>query len=133
MRARSIILFIPLPIQKNIAVWILISPKAKIGNNAVICPISGGIQTLDGYNGFILCPDYNLICTGTKWCLDPISCVNKRSEPKTESYIYNYKASTSQEYQELLNYKVPVKDEIPLYYRYIFYNKIFILFMFFYF
>ena len=102
-----------------------------IGNNAVICPISGGIQTLDGYNGFILCPDYNLICTGTKWCLDPISCVNKRSEPKTESYIYNYKASTSQEYQELLNYKVPVKDEIPLYYRYIFYNKIFILFMFF--
>ena len=100
-----------------------------IGNNAVICPISGGIQTLDGYNGFILCPDYNLICTGTKWCLDPISCVNKRSEPKTESYIYNYKASTSQEYQELLNYKVPVKDEIPLYDRYIFYNKIFILFM----
>ena len=102
-----------------------------IGNNAIVCPISGGTQTMDGYNGFILCPDYNLICTGTVWCLDPISCVRKKSIAKSESFIYDYKSSTSQEYQELLNYKVSTEDKIPSYGCYI--NKInfFIYFLFF--
>ena len=76
-----------------------------IGNNVIICPTSGGAQTLNGYYGYILCPDYNLVCTGTKWCIDPISCVQNKSEPKNESFYYDYKATTSQEYKSLLNYK----------------------------
>ena len=84
-----------------------------IGNNAVICPSSGGQQTLDGYYGYILCPDYNLICTGTEWCIDPITCVEKKSEPKNESFYYNYRALTSQEYLSLVDYTVTRDNKIP--------------------
>ena len=69
--------------------------KIYIGNNVTICPVSGGVQTLEGYNGFILCPDYNLICTGTKWCSDTFSYVEIQSEPLNMSYTYDYKSSTS--------------------------------------
>ena len=104
--------------------------RIYIGNNVIICPVSGGVQTLEGYNGFILCPDYNLICTGTKWCSDPISCVEKQSEPLSESYDYDYKSSTSQEYQDLLNYKVPHEDKITLYGIHLYFKNFFIFFIF---
>ena len=83
-----------------------------IGNNAVICPSSGGQQTLEGYYGYILCPDYNLICTGTKWCIDPFTCIEKKSEPNNESFYYNYKSATSQEYLSLVDYKVSRDNKI---------------------
>ena len=79
--------------------------RIYIGSNVIICPTSGGAQTLNGYYGYILCPDYNLVCTGTVWCIDPITCVNKKSEPINESFYYDYKPATSQEYKSLLNYK----------------------------
>ena len=85
------------------------SVRIFIGNNVIICPTSGGTQTLDGYNGYILCPDYNLICTGKVWCSDLISCIEKQSEPDENSFNYDYTSSTSQEYQDLLNYKVPIE------------------------
>ena len=83
-----------------------------IGDNAIICPTSGGQQTLEGYYGYILCPDYNLICTGTEWCIDPFDCLEKKSEPKNESFYYNYKSATSQEYKSLLDYKVSDEHNI---------------------
>ena len=79
--------------------------RIYIGSNVIICPTSGGAQTLNGYYGYILCPDYNLVCTGTVWCIDPITCVNNKSEPINESFYYDYKPATSQEYKSLLNYK----------------------------
>ena len=103
-----------------------------IGNNVIICPASGGVQTMDGYNGYILCPDYNLICTGSQWCLDPLSCIEKNSTPLEESYIYDYTSSTSQEYQDLLNYKVPIEDKVTVKGNYlVIRNIIFYLFLFF--
>ena len=83
-----------------------------IGDNAVICPSSGGQQTLEGYYGYILCPDYNLICTGTQWCIDPFTCIEKKSEPINESFYYNYKSATSQEYLSLVDYKVSRDNKI---------------------
>ena len=83
-----------------------------IGNNVVMCPTAGGRQTLEGYYGYILCPDYNLVCTGSPWCIDPFSCIEKKSEPNNESYYYSYKSVTSQEYLSLLDYKVSRENTI---------------------
>jgi hypothetical protein len=102
-----------------------------IGNNAVICPASGGTQTIDGYYGYILCPDYNLICTGSEWCTDPITCIQKNSFVNEDSFIYDYQSSTSQDYQDLLNYKVPTQDKITIFAQYINRINYFIYFIFF--
>ena len=34
-----------------------------INNEYIVCPRSGGKITVNGNYGFLLCPDYNLICT----------------------------------------------------------------------
>ena len=105
-----------------------------IGNNVIYCPVSGGTQTLEGYNGFILCPDYNLICSGEKWCIDPITCIEIQSRANDISFIYDYKISTSQEYQDLLNYKVPIEDKVPSSIgKYLYDKNIFFYFMIFFF
>jgi hypothetical protein len=88
------------------------SVRIYIGNNVIYCPVSGGVQTLGGYNGYILCPDYNLVCTGTAWCTDPITCVEKQSESDPDSFIYDYQISTSQEYSSLLDYKVSTGNKV---------------------
>ena len=93
--------------------------RIYIGNNVIFCPVSGGTQTLDGYNGYILCPDYNLICTGSIWCLDAISCAEKKSEALSESFEYDYQSSTSQEYTGLLDYKVSTGNKVISYGSYL--------------
>ena len=43
-----------------------------IGSEYIVCPRAGGIIKLESnysnYTGFLICPDYNLICTGTVIC-----------------------------------------------------------------
>ena len=68
----------------------------KIHDNYILCPRSGGKIEVEGYGGFLLCPDYNLICSGTKMCNDMFDCVEKKSEAKNESYVYDYEIKTSQ-------------------------------------
>ena len=70
----------------------------KINNEYIICPRQGGKVEIDGYDGFILCPDYNLICTGTIICNDLFDCVDKKSLVKDTSFIYDYIINTSQDY-----------------------------------
>ena len=101
--------------------------RIYIGNNVVTCPTSGGQQTLDGYFGYILCPDYNLVCTGSNWCIDPLDCVDKKSEPINESFYYNYKSATSQEYQSLIVCQ-PSGDTASGQYIYYLFKFIFLLF-----
>ena len=48
------------------------------------------------YEGYLLCPDYNLICAGTVLCNDMFDCVEKKSEIKENAYDYDYKIKTSQ-------------------------------------
>ena len=68
----------------------------KINDDYILCPRSGGKVEIEGYKGFFLCPDYNLICSGTVICNDMFDCVDKKSELKEESYNYDYTIKTSQ-------------------------------------
>ena len=68
----------------------------KINNEYLVCPRQGGKVEIEGYNGFLLCPDYNLICTGSVMCNDLFDCVNKKSLVKNSTY--DYEINTSQDY-----------------------------------
>ena len=68
----------------------------KINNEYIICPRQGGKVEVEGYDGFILCPDYNLICTGSVMCNDLFDCVEKKSLVKEP--LYDYEIKTSQDY-----------------------------------
>ena len=68
----------------------------KIQNDFIVCPRAGGKITVEGYKGYFLCPDYNLICSGTVLCNDLFDCIEKKSEIKENSYVYDYKIKTSQ-------------------------------------
>ena len=68
----------------------------KIHENYIVCPRAGGKIDVDGYGGYLLCPDYYLICSGTKMCNDMFDCVKKKSMTKSDSYKYDYTSKTSQ-------------------------------------
>ena len=61
------------------------------------CPTEGGKTTHEAFDGAVLCPDYNLVCTGSVFCTDPISCVNKKSVPLESTFTYDYVANNTQE------------------------------------
>jgi hypothetical protein len=60
-----------------------------------VCPKEGGKIDGVGFYGYLLCPDYNLICTGTTICNNMFDCIDKRSEEK--EFTYNYEIKTSQD------------------------------------
>jgi len=63
-----------------------------INSGTVVCPKQGGtIDDPSGYKGKINCPDYNSVCTSTKWCNDPFDCIEKKIEADPNSYYYTYK------------------------------------------
>ena len=72
------------------------SLTVKINNDFIVCPREGGKIESEEYDGYLLCPDYNLICSGTILCNNMFECVDKKSEIKEESYIYDYTIKTSQ-------------------------------------
>jgi hypothetical protein len=52
--------------------------SVKIGNSTLICPFAGGTVTLNGFDGTIDCPEYNLICTRSVPCGDTMDCISKQ-------------------------------------------------------
>ena len=72
------------------------SLTVKILNNYIVCPRGGGKINAVGFIGYFLCPDYNLICSGTVLCNNIFDCTKKKSEIKSSSYIYDYDVKTSQ-------------------------------------
>ena len=63
----------------------------QINDIYVVCPQAGGIIEIGGnYTGYIFCPDYNSICTGTKICNNIFDCIEIGSENKDINYTYNY-------------------------------------------
>ena len=84
----------------------------KINDDYIVCPRTGGKIEVEGYKGFFLCPDYNLICSGTVICNDMFDCVNKKSKPKNTSYIYDYEIKTSQNIESA---EIAISDEINNY------------------
>ena len=73
----------------------------QINNTFIVCPRAGGNVAVEGYEGLLHCPDYNLICTGTVLCNDMFDCIDKKSLPKNETYVYDYKVQSTQIFSEL--------------------------------
>ena len=70
----------------------------QIYDQYIVCPREGGIVKIKGnYKGYIYCPDYNLICTGTVMCNDMFDCIEKHSLEKNDNLDYDYEIKTSQE------------------------------------
>jgi len=95
----------------------------KIHENYILCPRAGGKINVEGYGGYLLCPDYNLICSGTEICNDMFDCVKKKSMTKSDSYKYDYKSKTSQSLDraegeisdEINNYELSKDGKCPQY------------------
>jgi hypothetical protein len=73
----------------------------KIKNNYIVCPREGGNVEVEGFDGFLNCPDYNLICTGTVLCNDIFDCIDKKSLVKNNTYEYDYDPISSIENNDL--------------------------------
>ena len=83
----------------------------QINNNFIVCPRSGGKINAVNFDGYILCPDYNLICSGTVLCNDMFDCVEKKSLLK--EVIYDYEIKTSQDYDIIENENI-IEDRYEL-------------------
>ena len=68
----------------------------QINNDFLVCPREGGKIKAIKYNGYLLCPDYYLICSGSVVCNDLFDCVSKKSLLKSD-IIYDYEIQTSQD------------------------------------
>ena len=94
----------------------------QINDDYVVCPREGGNIKLEGYDGELHCPDYNLICTGTVLCNDLFDCIEKKSEVKTESFYYNYHCLTTnlfndiKKVESLVGYELSDDGICPHYY-----------------
>ena len=70
--------------------------EVKINNQYIVCPRQGGkVQVGGDLEGYIYCPDYNLICTGLVMCNDMFDCINKSSVSKAFNYEYTVNEETS--------------------------------------
>ena len=58
-----------------------------IGTTRVNCPQGTGSISVDGYDGTITCPDYSRICSGSSWCNDAITCIEKKVTSELIPYI----------------------------------------------
>ena len=70
----------------------------KIFDDYIVCPRAGGKISVEGYYGYLLCPDYNLMCTGTTICNNMFDCIKKQSTKKTDNY--DYESKTTQNYEK---------------------------------
>ena len=68
----------------------------QINDDFFVCPRSGGKINAVYYDGYLLCPDYYLICSGTVLCNEMFDCVEKESLLK-EDINYDYEIKTSQD------------------------------------
>ena len=76
----------------------------QINNTFLVCPREGGKIANPNFDGYLLCPDYNLICSGTVLCNDMFDCVEKKSLLKNVEYDYITK--TSQDYDSIIDEKI---------------------------
>ena len=89
-------------------------------DNYIVCPRSGGKITALGFDVYLICPDYNLICSGTVLCNDMFDCVDKKSEMKED--IYDYEIKTNQDLEDIKNddiienvYELSENGKCPIY------------------
>ena len=69
----------------------------QVGEDFFVCPREGGkIESEEYFYGYLLCPDYNLICTAKVVCNNMFDCFTKNLEEKGNTYDYNYDSKTTQ-------------------------------------
>ena len=55
----------------------------RMNDEYIVCPNEGGIIHIDGnetnYKGYLMCPDYYLICSGKEYCNNMFDCAEKES------------------------------------------------------
>ena len=68
----------------------------QINDDLLVCPRGGGKINAINYNGYLLCPDYYLICSGTVLCNDLFDCIDKNSSIKDNIFI-DYIIKTTQD------------------------------------
>ena len=73
------------------------SLTVKLFDDYFVCPREGGKIQVEGYEGYLLCPDYNLLCSGTVICNDIFDCIEKKSEIKADANTYDYEIKTTQD------------------------------------
>jgi hypothetical protein len=61
-----------------------------LDNTSIKCPYYGKYY-INEYKGSIICPDFNRVCSGSKWCNDPFSCIEKKSTTINSVYIKHLK------------------------------------------
>jgi len=80
----------------------------KVGQEYFVCPREGGkISEETNYKGYLLCPDFNLICTASVTCNNMFDCVQKKSVEYEIEYDYEIETTQiSSEYDNNENVKI---------------------------
>ena len=74
-----------------------LSLTIKIGEYYIVCPREGGQIKAKYFTGYLLCPDYNLICSNTILCNSNYNCFEKNSKIKATAFDYDYEIKTTQD------------------------------------
>ena len=72
--------------------------NVDIGDVEVECPGNYEEITVDGYSGSLICPGFDRVCTGSVWCNDPLTCIEK------ESYNNDYKNDNNENQNSKYHY-----------------------------
>ena len=62
----------------------------KIGEYYIVCPREGGKIQAENFKGYLLCPDYYLICNSYPLCNNLLNCLELNSTENEESFYYTY-------------------------------------------
>jgi len=84
----------------------------QVGDNYFVCPRGGGKISGVGYDGYLLCPDYNLICTGSVICNDMFDCISKKSVENTDTFNYDYDIITTQDSSTYIEAEIIIGHEL---------------------
>ena len=82
----------------------------QVGDDYLVCPREGGRIRGKDFDGYLLCPDYNLICTGSVMCNNLLDCL--KAESKDKENTYKYKGSIGTDADDELLYEIKT-SQIP--------------------
>ena len=74
-----------------------------LGQN-VECPKKGGLISVEGFDGQLECPEFNLVCTSQNYCTDISSCIDNGVTAEESTFTFNY--SPGSKFQEDTTYNI---------------------------
>jgi hypothetical protein len=100
--------------------------NVDIGDVEVECPGNYEEITVDGYSGSLICPGFDRVCTGSVWCNDPLTCIEK--ENVNIDYKVNYMNENEEdnvsENNKNNNYGITIASDFDSYLKINFIEKI---------